>query len=80
MMQLFINYIKAFEGYLGQLESLYAKLFLIFLLWVSGAFLLTLVGFLGGMFSGWFTVFSIITNIVWIIIAILIGAIITDDA
>jgi len=70
---------KQFEGYLGQLESLQTKIFLIFILWVCGAFFLSLIGVLGGIFSGWLTAFAILANIVWIVIAILIGAIIAED-
>lgn len=79
MMQILVNYMKIFEGYLAQLESLQAKIFLVFLLWVCGALVLCLIGAIGGIFSGWFIAFSIVANIVWIIMAMLIGAIISED-
>jgi hypothetical protein len=62
-----------------QLESPSSKVLTIFILWVSGTFILFLIGAIGGIFSGWLIAFSIVANIIWIVVAILVGGIITQD-
>lgn len=78
-MQQLIDLMKKFETYINQLDEGFSKVLVIFILWVVGAFVLFLIGAVGGMFSGWFTAFAIVGNIIWIIIAILVGGIITQD-
>ena len=70
MLQTFVKFAIKFENLLKTLPSPISRIFLLFLLWASVTFILFLIAVLGGIFSGWLVAFSIIANIVWLIVVI----------
>lgn len=70
MLEKFAEKATNFENLIKSLPSTLSRIFALFSLWITITFILFLIGAIGGLVSGWLVAFSILANVVWIIIVI----------